>query len=234
MTIFICGDSTAASYPPEKAPLTGWGQVLGEFLPGTPIVNHAMAGRSSKSFLAEGRLLPVEQALRPGDLLLIQFTHNDRNPLPERHTDPRTTFPECLRVYLAAARRCGAIPVLMTPIPLRQWEAGCLADTHGDYPQAIRDLAREEAIPLLEITRPAMQRLADMGPEAAKALYLHLQPGVFPAWPQGAADDVHTNLAGARFYARLAAEQLQTLGLAGLPAESDRKDNHHDHHLLGR
>ena len=71
MTIYICGDSTAASYTPEKAPITGWGQVLGEFLPGVEIINHAFAGRSSKSFLAEGRLQPVEEHIRPGDLLLI-------------------------------------------------------------------------------------------------------------------------------------------------------------------
>ncbi len=72
MTIFICGDSTAASYTEDKAPITGWGQVLGELLPGVNIANHAMAGRSSKSFLAEGRLIPIEKALQPGDLLLIQ------------------------------------------------------------------------------------------------------------------------------------------------------------------
>ena len=131
MTIYICGDSTAASYTPEKAPITGWGQVLGEFLPGVEIINHAFAGRSSKSFLAEGRLQPVEEHIRPGDLLLIQFTHNDRNPRPERHTDPDTTFPAYLSVYVETARSHGATPVLMTPIPVRQFEDGQLVDTHG-------------------------------------------------------------------------------------------------------
>ena len=115
MTIYICGDSTAASYTPEKAPITGWGQVLGQFLPGVEIINHAFAGRSSKSFLAEGRLQPVEEHIRPGDLLLIQFTHNDRNPRPERHTDPDTTFP-AHTVRLDPERRMKAHeqPVIMT------------------------------------------------------------------------------------------------------------------------
>ncbi len=92
MTIFICGDSTAASYKPEQAPQTGWGQALPEILPGVRVENRAAAGRSSKSFLAEGRLQKIETELRPGDLLLIQFTHNDCSDLVWRHTDPWTSF----------------------------------------------------------------------------------------------------------------------------------------------
>lgn len=213
MTIYICGDSTAASYTADKEPITGWGQVLGEFLPDTTIVNHAMAGRSSKSFLAEGRLQPVEAALQPGDLLLIQFTHNDRNPKPERYTDPETTFPAYLNVYIETARAHGAIPVLMTPIPLRQWADGELVDTHGVYPEVIRRVAQEKHVALLEITTPAMQALRDMGPEAAKPLYMHFPAGVYPAYPDGGQDDVHTQRAGAMFYARLTAEALKAQGL---------------------
>ena len=213
MTIFICGDSTAASYTPDKAPIVGWGQVLGDLLPGTEIVNHAMAGRSSKSFLTEGRLQPVEAALQPGDLLLIQFTHNDRNPKPERFTDPETTFPAYLNVYIQTARAHGATPVLMTPIPLRQWEDGELVDTHGVYPEVIRRVAQEQHIPLLEITIPGMQALRDMGPEAAKPLYMHFPAGIYAAYPDGEQDDVHTQRAGALLYARLTAEALKAQGL---------------------
>ena len=213
MTIYICGDSTAATYTADKAPITGWGQVLGEYLPGVKIVNHAMAGRSSKSFLAEGRLSPVDEAIQPGDLLLIQFTHNDRNPKPERHTDPDTTFRAYLNVYIETARSHGATPVLMTPIPLRQWENGELVDTHGAYPDAIRRLAKEKNVPLLEITIPAMQVLREMGPEAAKPLYMHFPAGMYPAYPDGGQDDVHTQRAGALLFARITAEQLRKQGL---------------------
>lgn len=213
MTIYICGDSTAASYTPEKAPITGWGQVLGEFLPDVQIVNHAFAGRSSKSFLAEGRFKPVEEHIRPGDLLLIQFTHNDRNPRPERHTDPDTTFPEYLSVYVDTARRLGAVPVLMTPIPVRQFEDGKLVDTHGEYPEAIRRLAKQKDVALLEVTDRAMRELQEMGEEASRRLYLHVEAGIFPAYPDGSADDVHTQLAGARYYARITAELLRCSGL---------------------
>lgn len=213
MTIYICGDSTAASYTPEKAPITGWGQVLGEFLPGVKIVNHAFAGRSSKSFLAEGRLQPVDMNIRSGDLLLIQFTHNDRNAKPERYTDPDTTFPAYLSVYVETARRVGAVPVLMTPIPLRQFEDGKLVDTHGAYPDAIRRLAKQKDVALLDVNERAMRELQEMGEAACKPMYMHFEKGLYSAYPDGSADDVHTQLAGARYYARITAELLRAAGL---------------------
>ncbi|MGN1369029.1 MAG: rhamnogalacturonan acetylesterase [Aristaeellaceae bacterium] len=213
MTIYICGDSTAASYEPEKAPITGWGQVLGEYLPGVEIANHAMAGRSSKSFLAEGRLIPIEKAIQPGDLLLIQFTHNDRSDLTWRHTEPEGSFRNTLSIFVDTARIHGAIPVLMTPIPLRQWENGELVDTHGDYPAAIRRLAKEKDVPLLEITLEGMQALRDIGEEAAKPLYMNFDAGLYPAYPNGSKDDVHTQRPGAALYARITAAQLKAQGL---------------------
>ncbi len=119
MTIYICGDSTAATYPPENAPITGWGQLLGDYLPNVNVVNKAVGGRSTKSFLAEGRLTDIERTIQPGDLLLIQFTHNDTSDLVWRHTDPNTSFSANLEIYVDTARLHGAIPVLVTPIPRR-------------------------------------------------------------------------------------------------------------------
>ena len=104
MTIYICGDSTAATYPPENAPITGWGQLLGDYLPNVNVVNKAVGGRSTKSFLAEGRLTDIERTIQPGDLLLIQFTHNDTSDLVWRHTDPNTSFSANLEIYVDTAR----------------------------------------------------------------------------------------------------------------------------------
>ena len=115
MTIYICGDSTAATYPPENAPITGWGQLLGDYLPNVNVVNKAVGGCSTKSFLAEGRLTDIERTIQPGDLLLIQFTHNDTSDLVWRHTDPNTSFSANLEIYVDTARLHGAIPVLVTP-----------------------------------------------------------------------------------------------------------------------
>lgn len=213
MTIFICGDSTAATYAPENAPITGWGQVLGEFIPGAEIVNKSMGGRSTKSFLADGRLVAIEQAIQPGDLMLIQFTHNDTSDLVWRHTDPYTSFAANLALYVDTARIHGATPVLMTPIPRRYWRNGELLDAHGDYPDAIRLVAMQKGVHLLEITREAMKTLRDMGEEATYPLYMNVEPGLYPAYPNGSKDDTHTQRAGAEFYARMTADMLRQQGL---------------------
>lgn len=213
MTIYICGDSTAATYAPERAPITGWGQLLESMLPGVRVVNKAMAGRSSKSYLAEGRLVDIEKEIQPGDLLLIQFTHNDTSDLVWRHTDPHTSFAANLEIYVDTARIHGAIPVLMTPIPRRYWRNGELIDAHGEYPDAIRRLAMKRGVPLLEITGESMKELRAMGEDATFPLYMNVEPGLYPAYPEGSKDDTHTQIAGARFYARITAELLKAQGL---------------------
>lgn len=213
MTIFICGDSTAASYKPEQAPITGWGQVLGEFIPGVNIVNKAMGGRSTKSFLADGRLVDIEKMIQPGDLLLIQFTHNDTSDLVWRHTDANTSFAANLEIFVDTARLHGAIPVLMTPIPRRCWHDGELVDLHGEYPDAIRRVALKRGVKLLEITGEGMKELQEMGEDATAALYMNVEPGLYPAYPNGSKDDTHTQPAGARLYARLTAKLLKAQGL---------------------
>lgn len=213
MTIYICGDSTAATYAPERAPMTGWGQLLGDFLPGVAVENHARGGRSTKSFLAEGRLIAIEKAIQPGDLLLIQFTHNDASDLVWRHTDPHTSFVDNLSIFVDTARIHGAIPVLLTPIPRRYWRGGELMETHDGYPEAIRRLAMMKNVPLLEIYHQGTAYLRRIGEEESAKLYMHVEPGVYPAFPDGQTDDTHTRHAGAEVYARLTADALKELHL---------------------
>lgn len=213
MTIYICGDSTAASYAPERAPITGWGQLLGRYLPDVQVVNKAMAGRSSKSFLAEGRLVAIEKDIRPGDLLLIQFTHNDTSSLVWRHTDPHTSFVNTLSLYVDTARVHGAIPVLMTPIPGRSWKDGALQETHGEYPEAIRRLAVQKNVPLIEIYHQGTAYLRQLGEEESRKLFMHVEPGVFADYPNGKIDDVHTRQPGADFFACITAQTLRELQL---------------------
>lgn len=213
MTIFVCGDSTAATYPPENAPITGWGQVLGEFFPGATVSNHAVGGRSTKSFLAEGRLIAIEKAIQPGDILLIQFTHNDTSDLVWRHTDPHTSFVNNLSIFVDTARLRGAIPVLLTPIPRRWWREGRLTNAHGEYPEAIRRLAMTKNVPLIDVLAEGERAIHEMGEAASEALYMNVAPGLYPAYPDGNRDDTHTQRAGAELFARITAEGLQNLGL---------------------
>lgn len=209
MTIYICGDSTAASYGPDRAPMTGWGQVLGELLPEVTVANHAMAGRSTKSFLYEGRLQTIETLIQPGDLLLIQFTHNDTSPLVWRHTDPHTSFVNNLSIFVDTARLHGATPVLMTPIPCRNWVNGELQDSHAEYPAAIRRLAMTKNVPLIEIYDAGIAHLRELGEEPSLEMHMHVEPGVYPAFPNGSKDDTHTRRPGAAFYAQVTADALR-------------------------
>ena len=213
MTIHICGDSTAQSYTEERAPQTGWGQVIGEYLPGIAINNRAMAGRSTKSFLAEERLEAIKPLLQKGDLLLIQFAHNDWNEKPERHTEPYTTYTENLNVFIDAALERGAVPVLLTPIPMRCWEEGQLKDMHGEYPVAMRQLALQRGVALLDVYEHGLRALTDMGEAVTEPLYMHFDAGLHPAFPEGSKDDAHTQREGAELFARITAELLKQQGL---------------------
>ena len=209
MTIFICGDSTAATYVPENAPITGWGQLLEEFIPGVNVVNKAVGGRSTKSFMSEGRLVDIEKTIQPVDLLLIQFSHNVTSDLVWRHTDPHTSFAANLEIFVDTARIHGAIPVLMTPIPRRWWREGRIINAHGEYPDAIRRVAMQRGVILLDVLAESTRIIEAMGDEATVPLYLNVEPGLYPAYPDGSRDDTHTQRAGAEFFAKMTADMLR-------------------------
>lgn len=209
-TWFLCGDSTMASYPPDQAPMAGWGQMLGALLPENVFVqNEAVCGRSSKSFVAEKRLSLIELCLRKGDKLVISFSHNDEKPDRERSTSPRLTYPEYLKMYIDAARRQGAEPILVTPIFRRHFdEAGNLLATHGEYPAAMKDLAAERGVRLVDLESLTGAMLREAGPEGSKAFFTHVPAGT-PNYPEGLEDNSHLRDRGAVRVAELFLEGLK-------------------------
>lgn len=213
MTIHICGDSTAATYKPEQAPITGWGQVIGELLPEVTFVNHSIGGRSSKSFLSEGRFITVEKELQKGDVVLIQFGHNDGSDLVWRHTDANTSFVNNLSIFVDTARLHGAIPVLLTHTPRRWWRDGELIVTSGDYAPAVRRLAMQRQVTLIDVLEEGEKAIQEMGEEASAGLFMNVEPGLYPAYPNGSKDNTHTQRAGAELFARIVADGLKQLGL---------------------
>src|ERR1051325_11048568 len=153
-TLYIAGDSTAAQKYSDAAPETGWGMALPFFLhKDLPVANHAVNGRSSKSFVDEGRLDAILDVIRPGDFLLIQFGLNDSKAEdPARYTAPWTTYQDYLRLYVDGARARGARPVLATSVERRRFDAeGDAIRTLGEYPAAMRALAEEDGVALLDI-----------------------------------------------------------------------------------
>ncbi|WP_447938514.1 cupin domain-containing protein [Pseudoxanthomonas mexicana] len=191
--VFIAGDSTASAYGPERAPREGWGQQLQGFLDPKAFVvrNHAQSGRSARSFVAEGWFDGMAKGVRKGDVLLIQFGHNDEKiEDPTRYNEPQRAFPEWLMRYVDLARAKGATPILVTPVARRKFDRGQLLDTHGVYAQVVRDLAQRERIGLIDLTTLSMDWLRAAGDEASKAYFMHV-----PAQDQQ--DDTHFQQRGA-------------------------------------
>ncbi|HEX9936250.1 MAG TPA: rhamnogalacturonan acetylesterase [Longimicrobium sp.] len=216
-TLFLVGDSTMADKPdPDRNPERGWGQILPRFLDdGVRVHNAAVNGRSSKSFIDEGRWAAVLGQVRRGDVVLVQFGHNDQKSQdPARYTDPHTGYRANLRRYVTEARERGATVVLLTPIVRRRWNArGELEDTHGAYPGVMRQVAAEMRVPLIDLQRSTTELVRRAGPGGSKALYVWTAPGEFAMYPGGRQDDTHLSLRGATEVARLAAEGLKATDL---------------------
>ncbi|MEI5523253.1 rhamnogalacturonan acetylesterase [Streptomyces brasiliscabiei] len=201
-TVFIAGDSTAAQKYADAAPETGWGMALPFFLgKGLAVSNHAVNGRSSKSFIDEGRLDVILGAIRPGDFLVIQFGHNDSKIAdPARYTEPWTTYQDHLRQYIDGARARGARPVLATSVERRKFDAsGNAVATHGDYPAAAIALAAEEGVALLDIQALSIALWQRLGVEETKKYF---------NWTATEQDNTHFNPPGAIAVARLVAGEL--------------------------
>ena len=208
-TIFLIGDSTVDT---SKLPFMGWGGAFPDYVkPGVRVENHALSGCSSLSFRQQGLFEPVEQAMQPGDLLLIQFGHNDEKD-DERHTGPASTFPEQLWRYCAAAQAKGAQPVLVTPV-CRRFFAGAtsLLYTHGEYAGAVRRLAFEREIPLCDLKKASRALYLSLGEEKTAELFVRLKPGEHPDFPDGHDDHTHFCEKGARVIAGLVAEELRRI-----------------------
>jgi len=209
--IFLAGDSTMGNYGWEQAPRAGWGQFLSCYLPSPiQICNHAASGRSSKSFIAEGRLAAIEAEINKGDFLFIQFGHNDQKLDEERHTEPFDSFKYCLNEYIEVARRHGATPLLITAVQRRCMnECGILKDTHGDYNLAMIELAEAKNVVLIDLGEWSRKLIEGMGIESSKSMFLWLTPGEHPNYPDGIEDNTHFSEFGARTIASWVAQQVQ-------------------------
>ena len=214
-TIFTIGDSTMASKTTEVYPETGWCQVLNQYFDETVTVkNHAVNGRSSKSFIEEGRWKAVLDSLKPGDYVFIQFGHNDQKDYDStRYTSPFGTYAANLEKFVNESREKGAKPILFTSIVRRKFdENGKLTDTHGDYPVATRQVAEKLNVPMIDLQKITEKWVNKLGNEPSKAMYLWTEPN--EKFPEGRKDDTHLCENGAKEIARLAMEEGKAQNLA--------------------
>ncbi|NDW13013.1 pectin esterase [Bacteroides sp. 214] len=220
VTIFMIGDSTMANKRIDGGnPERGWGHALPRFFDDKQVVidNHAQNGRSSKSFIDEGRWDAVLAKIKKGDYVFIQFGHNDEKPKPDRHTEPGSTFDENLRRFVNETRSKGGIPVLFNAIVRRNFnEEGVLVDTHGAYLDSPRNVAKELDVLFIDMNKMTHDLVQNMGVEASKKLFVWIEPNTVPIAPKGKEDNTHLNVYGARTLASMVVkvieEQIPELG----------------------
>ncbi len=168
--LFLLGDSTVCDQPLE--PFNSWGQMLTRFLkPGIAVANHAESGESLRSSLGAKRLDKVLSLMKPGDYLFIQYGHNDEKETGEG-VGAFTTYKAGLKHFVAEARKRGGIPILITPVQRRTFDAqGKITNSHGDYPEAARQAAKEENVPLIDLNAMSKLLYEAWGPEASKRAF---------------------------------------------------------------
>lgn len=233
VTVFMIGDSTMANKDTTGGKQErGWGMMLQQyFKSGVVVDNHAVNGRSSKSFIDEGRWDVVLSKMKPGDYVIIQFGHNDEKPAADRHTDPGTTFDANLRRFVLESRARGGIPILCNAVVRRNFyrqvdssvddeslrnttyedekvNSDTLIDTHGAYLLSPRNVARELGVPFIDANRVTHDLEQGMGIEGSRRLHMWFRPGEHPSVPKGRKDNTHYNVYGATVVAGLLAEEI--------------------------
>lgn len=215
VNFYLAGDSTMSNYEASRLPQMGWGQVFYHyFTEQVKVWNEAASGRSTKTFIEEGRLRKISERIGPNDYLFIQFGHNDSKKNSERYTNPFTTYKDNLRQFIKVALDKKAYPILLTPVQRRNFtDNGEVIDKHGDYPVAMRELALEMDVPLLDITRESTSLFEEIGDEASKKLFMWLEPGKYAYYPDGEQDNTHFTGYGANQIAGLVTEGIKELKL---------------------
>jgi PelA/Pel-15E family pectate lyase len=212
--VWLIGDSTMADKEIKAYPETGWGMPFAFFFDSTVTVdNRAKNGRSTKSFIAEGRWDAVVRDMKAGDYVFIQFGHNDEVPTKGSYT-PEDQFEANLIRFIRQTLDRQANPVLITPVARRKFDsAGKIEETHAVYAAIVRRVAAAERVPLIDLDKESQELLQWLGPEESKLLFDYLTPGEHPNYPQGKQDDTHFSELGARKMAEIVLADIRKLKL---------------------
>ncbi len=211
ITIFLCGDSTMADKPLTKDNRErGWGMYFNRFFNDkVRVENHAVNGRSTKSFRTLGHWQKVIDKVQSGDYVIIEFGHNDSKvDDTARYANPETDFRTNLARYVEEVRSKGGKPVLYTAISRRKFEDGKLVDTHGRYLDATREVAAQLQVPMVDLYDSTANWLRKLGEEGSYGMFMNWAPGETLSAPKGRTDNTHLNITSAPMIAKMAAEGL--------------------------
>jgi lysophospholipase L1-like esterase len=228
--VYLAGDSTVMSYGSGNYPQQGWGgKMQSLFTSGLTFNNRAIGGRSSKSFVDEGRLASILGVIKPGDYLFVQFGHNDGYSDLRLHTDPFTTYKIYLAMYIDLSRQYGAIPVLVTPMGRRRYDStGRFINDFVDRSTAMKQLAAEKSVPLIDLNAKSIAFYNAIGVAATTDVFLWLAANQYPKFPNGVSDGTHFQEYGAGQLARLVVQGIEEnrlgirslIGAVNYPAEA--------------
>jgi lysophospholipase L1-like esterase len=215
--VWMIGDSTMCNYQLSRGPITGWGMPFATFFDSSVVIdNRAQGGRSTRTFLSEGRWQPVADSAQEGDYVFIQFGHNDEAKEPQyadRYT-PVEDYKKNLIKFITEARSKKAIPVLVTPVTRMKFgKEGNITETHVEYTKAVYDVANAYKTPLIDLDKKSRELLQQFGPQNSKYLFMQLDEGENPNYPQGQKDNTHFNEYGARRIAELVLAEVKALHL---------------------
>ena len=224
VTVYMIGDSTMAEKQEKAYPETGWGMKFKSFFDEqVTVVNTAMNGRSTLSFINEKRWQAVADKLQKGDYVFIEFGHNDEKIDKPGVGTSLADYKKNLAFFVNETRAKKAIPVLLTPTMRRSFKEGVFTDSHGGYPDAVRSLADSMKVPLIDMHSMSEKLIVQMGETRSKALFNYVDSG-HANYPAGKKDDTHFSPAGAERMAALAVHGLQQLKL-GLSKHITRTRN---------
>jgi lysophospholipase L1-like esterase len=214
ITVYLIGDSTMANKAMTAFPETGWGMPFAAMFDSSVVVdNRAKNGRSTRSFLAQGLWQPVVDNLQEGDYVFIQFGHNDESKEKvDRYTSPED-YRKNLMTFIADTRSKKANPILLTPVTRRRFKDGMIQETHTEYSPVVLQVAKQENVPLIDLDKISRNLLQEFGEEKSKLLFLQLQPGEHPNYPEGKDDNTHFNELGARKVAQIVLKEIRNLKL---------------------
>ncbi|MGD0346887.1 MAG: rhamnogalacturonan acetylesterase [Terracidiphilus sp.] len=197
-TIYLAGDSTVVDQDVE--PWAAWGQMLPRFFrPGVVVANHAESGETTRSFVTEQRLAKIMSLIQPGDYLFIQFAHNDQKP----HAVSLDDYKKLLAETVAQARAKGAVPVLVTSMNRRTFDAeGRITNSLAGYPGAMREVAAQQHVTLIDLNAMSKTLFEALKPAGTLKAFMHYPAGSFPNQAEAINDDTHFNGYGAYELAR--------------------------------
>lgn len=194
-TVFLAGNSTVVDQTHE--PWCGWGQMFPRFFNSTvAIANYAESGLAASSFMSSKRLEKLLTKMKAGDYLIIEFGHNDQKEKGEGK-GPYTSYKSGLKLMADKVKEKGGIPILVTSMHRRRFDdKGKIINTHGDYPDAVRQLAKEENIALIDLNNMSQTLYEAWGDEESKKAFVHYPAGTFPNQETDLADNTHFNSYG--------------------------------------